>query len=259
MSNLNVHPWEMGETTNGATIPSFSEGRFLLVRVVPPKTKTIRDGLVATFAMISYKDNDGKDVIMTDISKTTSGYSVEFPLGKRGIMATKFRGPKSWYRFLNADTNKWYQVGKNDPVTKVNNHLTEEFAVSYLSEQLPNWKELSATEKDEHIDQYFEDMYLFGLAKDLNLAVEENNELIPEVGMVTNLYRRYTSPKEGEKYGNTIVTKFAPKEGKENLPGDYKTVDPEIAIAVYTALTTREEESFDPTKFSEVDNEDLAA
>ena len=257
MSNNKIHPWEMGEESNSTSIPMFVEGRFLLCRIVPPKTKTVRDGLVATFAMISYKDKDGKDVVLVDISKTTNGYSIEFPLGKRGIMATKYRGPKSFYRFLNSETEKWYQIGKNDPITKVNDHCTLAFANDYLTKTNPEFVNLSEAERNIAIDEYFNDVYMFGFAKDLNLPVESNEELTPQVGMVTQLYRRYTPPASGEKYGNIIITKFATKEGKENLSSEFKVVDEEIPAAVYNALTAKDEESFDPTKFIEEDDNEI--
>jgi hypothetical protein len=256
MSNFIINPWEMGEEINATTIPSFVEGRFMLVKVAPPKGKTIRDGLVATLAMISYKEQDGKDVNMVEVSQTPQGYVVELPFGKRGILATKYRGPKSWYRFFNNQKQKFYQIGKNDPKTKINDRLTLEYAEDYLSINVKGWDKMQDIEKDLHIDEYFENMYMFGLAKDFNLEVEANDKEVPTVGMVSNFYRNSTPPKEGEKYPTVIVTKFAPREGKETLSGEYTKVDPAIALAIYGTITTTEAvPTFDPTTF-DVDDED---
>lgn len=248
------NPWEMGEeVSNGATIPAFIEGKFMLIRLVPPKGKTIRDGLVTTLALISYRDDKDQEIKMVEVDQTTNGYTVTFPLGKRGIMATKFRGPKSFYKFKNNVTEKWYQIGKNDPKTFVNSKLTLEYAQEYLAQNIKDWETFSDIEKDQQIDEYYEDLYMFGLAKDFNLNIESKEDEVPSVGMVTSFYRRYTPPKEGERYGNVIVTKFAPREGKETLSGENTTVDTEIAANIYESLTARDEQAstFDPTEFEE--------
>lgn len=262
MSNLNFNPMDMGDESTTSTIPSFTEGRFITVRIVPPKGKSIREGLVATLAMISYKAEDGQDVPLTVVNQLSDGtYNVEFPRGKRGIMATKYRGPKSWYRFKNNKTEKFYVIGKNDPVTKLNSNLTIEFAEKYLAKNTPDWNNFKegSTEREDMLDSYFEDMYMYGFAKDYNLEVEEDLKNVPFVGLVTNFYRKYTPPTEGERYGNVIVTKFAPKEGKAVLNGDYTTVDAEIAASIYTALTTSEasKTSFDPNEFVENSADDV--
>lgn len=247
--NMIVNPWEMGEEVSSNSIPSFTKGKFIVLRIVPPKGKTVRDGKVATLGMISYIADDGKEKVLIEVAQTSGGYSVEFPFGKRGIMATKYRGPKSWYSFVNNETGKRYQIGKNDPVTKINSRCTLEAAEKYLSENISDWQNLDNTSKEDAIDEYFNDMFMYGLAKDFNLDVERDDSLIPQVGMITDFYRRYTPPKTGERFGNVIVTKYATSEGKENISGDYKMVDAEIAATIYDGLTTRDDSasSFDPT------------
>jgi len=257
-----TNPLEMGSEVTSTGIPSFLEGRFITLRIVPPKGKTIRDGLVTTNAMISYLGTDGIDVPTTSVTQSGDGlYHAEFPQGKRGIMATKYRGPKSWYTFRNDKTGKKYTIGKNDPVTKVNDHFTMSFVEDYLAKNTKDWDKISVDvqAREDLIDQYFEEMYMYGLAKDYNLAVETDKNEIPRVGMITNFYRKYTPPKEGERFGNVIVTKFAPQENKETLSGDYTMVDTEIAAAIYEALTSTEpsKPSFDPTDFVENSDESI--
>ena len=83
------------------------------------------------------------------------------------------------------------------------------------------------------IDEYLYNRFMFALALDYNMLTPEQYELLdnpevdfdqllkegtivlPFVGMITNMYRRYDPPKDDKQYGNTVVTKFAPSEGKE--------------------------------------------
>lgn len=248
-----VNPWEMGEEVTSTSIPAFTKGKFIVLRLAQPRGKSIRDGKVATLGMISYLADDGTEKVLIEVSQNANGYSVEFPLGKRGIMATKYRGPKSWYNFVNNETGKKYRIGEKDPVTKINSMCTVEAAEEYLSKNLKDWDDLDVASKESAIDEYFDDFYTFALAKDFNLEVEKDNSLVPQVGMISDFYRRYTPPKEGERYGNVIVTKYAPSEGKENLSGENKVVDANIAAAIYDGLTSRDDaaSSFDPTTIVE--------
>lgn len=247
--------WEMSQKLNITTIPDFTKGKFMVVRLAHPKGKTIRDGMVATTIMTSYEGENGS-IELVKIQEGPGGYGVTFPKGKRGLLATKFRGPKSWYRFYNNVEDKFYQWGQNDPKTGVNSNLTLPYVREHLSNKVPNWEGLSVTEQDHHVDAYYEQAYFDGLAKDFNLDIEVNPGLKPEVGMVTEMYRRYTPPKEDERYGNVVVTKFAPREGKPPLSGDYTMVDAEIAASVYDALVRKEDTSFNPKDFKENSDED---
>jgi hypothetical protein len=206
--------------------------------------------------MLSY-EHGAETVELVQVAEDPGGYKVTFPKGKRGILATKFRGPKSWYRFYNNDERKFYQWGKNDPETNVNEFLTLDFAEKIRSEKVPkfekyyisDWEELNDTEKDLYIDSYFEEAYMYGLAKDFNLDVEVDVSQKPVVGMVTDFYRKVLPPKKGERFENVIVTKFASKEGKEPISGEHTVVDAEIAASIYSALTRKEETSFNPEEF----------
>lgn len=254
------NPFEENEASNTNSIPNFTKGRFMLLRMVPPKTKGIRDGLVATFGMLSYEDSSSVSVPTIEVQQTTAGYVVSFPKGKRGLLSTKFRGPKSWYNFVDNATGKKYHTGLNNPQTGINNKATVEAAEAKLSVKIPDWDQLTDESRDIEIDKYFEDFYTYGLAKDLNLNPEPNKETgetdptqLPVVGMVTDLYREYTPPAGDEKYGRTIVSKYFPKKGLPNLSGEYQIRDAEIAAAIYEGLTTTVAPVFD---FPTVENSD---
>lgn len=222
-----LNPWDFGlESNSGPLLADLVTGRFIIVKIVPPKEKTIRDGLVLTAMMTSYWDSNENEVKVVEAGESPNGYEVTFPLGKRGLLATKYRGPKSFYKFKNPATNKFVEIPKEN--------FTIEFALDYLSKTIKEWKSLSDIDKDQCLDEYFEDMYMFGLSNDLALRpLSDGTMPTPRVGMVTDFYRQYTPPKPDEKYGNTIISKFAVKEGKPNLPGDYKELPEELAIAIY--------------------------
>lgn len=259
MSNPIINPWELADERGMEVhIPDIVVGKFMTVRIAPPKGKSVRDGKVATLALISYIDQDGKEITMTEVAQSTSGYAVSFPNGKRGVMVTKYRGPYGWYNFRRCDNNAAYSIGKVDPKTKINDRLTKEFAAEYLSKTNIDWANIPQIEKDEMIDEYFHDFYMFALAKDYNLPVEVEPVNVPTVGLVTDFYRLYTPAKESERFGRIIASKYAVKEGKPNLPGDYTTVDEDIAVAVYAALTEVKEANtgFNPAEFAESTDEE---
>lgn len=243
---MSIKPWDMGnEVDDKPRIPSFAKAKYMVTKVVPPKGKTIRDGLVISAALISYVDDNGSDVQVTKVVEGPGGYEIEFPLGKFLVQATKYRGPKSWYNFVHPTTGKWTKISQEK--------FTEPFAISYLSTSIPNWNELTEDEKNERIDSYFEDMYNFGLACDFNFDTSKEDYPTPKVGMLVNFYRRYTMPEDGEKYGNTIITKWPNKKSNvektfEDLDGSFEQKDAVIAEAIITALSATEKpKEFDPT------------
>ena len=245
--NTFVNPLDLLTEVDSPTILVFTEGKFMLVKLSPPKAKTIENGLVATLALISFYNEAGEETVMVKVEEGTSGYEVSFPYGKRGILATKYRGPKSYYKFYGG--GKQLKLGENDPTTGINPLFTADYAKEYLAEKLPNWNELSDAERNSAIDEYLESMFMFGLAKDFNLNPDIG--VLPAIGMVSKFYRRYTPPKEGEKYGNVIVTKYATKEGKPNIDGEYTLLPADIATLIYEELTKRDEDTkFDPTQLS---------
>lgn len=251
MSNL-INPWDMASDLNEAVIPQFVQAKYMVLRIAPPKGKEVVAGLLATCGLMSYVGENGTEVKMIEVSEGPSGYSVEFPNGKRGITATKYRGPKSWYRFRKED-GSWFQIGSNDRATGINNKFTPEYAEKHLESSIKGWDQISEADRKEMIEEYLYDMFLFALALDFNLKVEGDDLEMPFVGMVSDLYRRYTPPKDGEKYGNTVITKFAPSEGRETLSGDYTKVDAEIAAAVHAKIQERDEARFDPADFAKKD------
>lgn len=242
---MNIKAWDLGqEIDSKTTIPSFVKASYIVTKVVPPKGKTIRDGLVVSAAMISYWNEDGEVIKVTNITEGPSGLEVEFPLGKHYVSATKYRGPKSWYNFVHPTTGKWTNI----PHEK----FTEEFANQYLSENVTDWATKGDEEKDDYIDSYFEDMYNFGMACDFNFDTSRDNYDTPKVGMIVDFYRKYTPPGEGEKYGNTTITKFPTKkitsiEGLPNLDGSFEQKDAALSEAIILAMTSdNKKKEFDP-------------
>jgi len=246
MNNINV--WDLGsEVENKPRIPTFAKSKYMVLKVVPPKGKTVRDGLVMHAALISYEDKDGNEIKVTNVTEGTSGYEVEFPLGKYLVLATKYRGPKSWYNFVHPVSGKWTRI----PQEK----FSLSFANEYVKSHTENWDQLDDTTKEQLVDDYFEKMYTFGLACDFNLDTSEEDFVTPKPGMVTHFYRRYTPPKEDEKYGNTIITKWPSRridaeKDFEALDGSYEMVNSEVAEAIITALSENDnqDKKFDPTK-----------
>lgn len=242
---MSMKIWDLGsEVEEKIRVPGFVKAKYMVTKIVPPKTKTIRDGLVVTAAMISFIDAEGKEVKVTEVTEGPSGYEVNFPLGKYLVTATKYRGPKSWYNFVHPVSGKWTKISQEK--------FTEDFAKSYLATSISDWDSLSEEEKNEHIDTYFEDMYKFGLACDFNFDTTKDNYDVPKPGMIVEFYRRYTPPSPDEKYGNTIITKWPNKKDAiekefEPLDGSYEQKDVVIAEAIMTALRADKPKEFDPT------------
>lgn len=240
MSQL-INPWELGSDVQSTSIPSFVTGTFVLTKLVPPKDKTVKNGLVAHFIMTSYLDEYGKKIELVEAKETASGYQIDFPLGKRGLKGTKFRGPQNSYRFINPKTNKWFQIAAEK--------FTPEYAEEYLSQQDSGWANLSSTERDARIDEYLEDMFLFGFSQDLALPINEDGSFIkPFVGLKTQLYRVYTAAADGEKYPNIKITKW--EKGKPSLTGEHTAIPEALALAIETKYMEREE-TFDPSSYVE--------
>jgi len=254
MSNL-INPWEMVSDLNEAVIPQFTQAKYMILRIAPPKGKDIHAGLLATCGLVSYIGENETEVKMIEASEGPSGYEITFPNGKRGLTATKYRGPKSWYRFRKAD-GSWFQIGSNNRDTGINEKFTPAYAEKHLASSIKGWDQMSEADREGSVNDYLYDMFMFALALDFNLKVEGDNIEMPFVGMVSDLYRRYTPPKEGEKYGNTVITKFAPSEGRTTLSGDYTKVDAEIAVAIHEKIQERSEARFNPADFTEKEAEE---
>lgn len=246
MSTNIINPWEIGSDINATVIPSFCKGTFIITKIVPPKDKTVRDGLVAHFIMTSYIDEYGKKVELVEARETTSGYQIDFPLGKRGLKGTKFRGPKNTYRFINPATGKWFQISQDK--------LTPEYAMEYLPSKIANWSSLTKVEQDAHIDEYLEDMFMFGLSQDLALPMNADGTFTkPIVGLKTDLYRVYTAAAEGEKYPNIKITKW--EKGKPSLDGEHSIIPEQLALAIEEKYAERENQ-FDPSTYVESNDEE---
>lgn len=241
MSTNIINPWELGSDSSATSIPSFCTGTFILTKLVPPKDKTIRNGLVAHFIMTSYLDEYGKKVELVEAKETASGYQIDFPLGKRGLKGTKFRGPQNSYRFINPKTGKWFTIAAEK--------LTPEYAMEYLPTKIADWNTASDVQKEAYIDEYLEDMFLFGFSQDLALPMNEDGSFIkPVVGLKTQLYRVYTAAAEGAKYPNIKITKW--EKGKPSLDGEHSFVAEPLALAIEEEYAKREE-TFDPSTYVE--------
>jgi hypothetical protein len=249
-------PWELGEMQASQSktyfaLPDFCIGEHCLVKLGPPKTKGVRDGLVASFIMTAYYDSDGNKIELVEVNETASGYSVKFPLGKRGLFATKYRGANNRYIFYNKDGK--YEIPSE--------RFTLEGAISYCESNDENgkpnvegWAKMSELEQSLALDEYFADMYMFGMSQDLALPIEGESFTEPFVGLQTKLYRTYTPPLEGAKYGNTIISKW--RKGYKNLEPSYKTHPAALAEAINEEYQVRDikTEDFDPTALEDDDN-----
>ena len=251
-------PWELGSKTDGSfdlqspverAIPDFCIGNYIVVKLVPPKTKSIRSGLVLTLLMTSYETEDGQFTDTVKWEEAPDGYAVTFPLGKYDLIATKFRGPKNYYRYMDPKTKEFYKI----PPEK----FTLEYAQSYCETNVEGWPEKSQAEKEQLIDEYFSDMYMFGMSQDLMLPIDGDEFKAPEIGMATKLYRVFTPPSEGEKYADIKATKW--EKGKPSLTGEFSTLPVELATAIYAEQQRRDAPSaandFNPTTAVE-DTED---
>jgi len=249
MSKLHLKPWEMGEERASTGIPALCTTEQMCVKLACPKNKTVRDGLVAYFLMTSYFNSDGKQIETVIVQEDPSGYKISFPLGKTGLISTKYRGPKSYYKFQDNKSGSFYEI----PQSK----FTVEAATTECADKVGGWSDLSDEDKALHIDEYFASMFNFGMSQDLMLPIEGDDFTDPAVGITTKLYRVYTPPSEGEKYGNVIITKW--KRGLPNLDGEFKVNPEPLAVAAYEEYQKRDnvETKFDPTTFVEDEGDDV--
>lgn len=243
MPNMLIKPWEMGDTNNTTKIPTFCTGDFILTRLAAPKTKTIQNGMVATFLMTAFYDDNENKVQTIEVAQSEKGYDISFPIGKRDLLATKFRGPKSYHRWKNDKTGEPYKIPQEN--------FTVEYATTFCKSQHDGWEDYDELTKETYINDYLFDMYSFAISQDLALPYSEESFTAPIVGMQTKFYRVYTPPSEGEKYGNVIITKW--HKGKDALNGDYRELEPTLATSIYDEWMRRESKSIDPTSFVEED------
>lgn len=242
-----INPWELGEKVKSTGIPPLCKANFILVKLAAPKDKSVRDGLVATFLMSSYYDDKGREIKTIEAEQSPEGYKISFPLGKRGLHSTKFRGPSSY--------NRWKDPKTGEPYIITKDKFAIEAAINECKRLLPNWNDLSEVEKEVYIDQYYRDMYLFALSNDLILPAEEDGFTAPVVGMRTLLYRVSEPPKDGERYPRITITKW--QKGMPDLDGEYSELPEALATSVYEEWMRRDDQKqsdFDPTSFVE-DNE----
>ncbi len=244
MPNMLIKPWEMGEQKQSTNIPDFCVADYILCKLAPPKTKTIQNGIVGHFLMSAYYDDKGQKISTIEVKSSEKGYSVAFPLGKRNLLATKFRGPKSYHRWKNPATGEPYQIDQEK--------FSVDYATTFCKKENAEWESFDDITKETYINDYLWDMYAFAIAQDLALPFTDDDFTAPTVGMQTKLYRIYTPPAKDEKYGNTIITKW--HKGKDALNGEYRDLTEPLATSIYDEWTRREEKAIDPVSFVEEDD-----
>lgn len=243
MQKMMVKPWEMGVSKKSTVIPPVCVADFILVKSAPPKGKDIRSGLVNQFLMSAYYDDDKNKIQTIEVAQSEKGYDIKFPLGKKALLATKFRGPKSYHRWLKPNGEEYVIPQDN---------FTVEYAEQVCKAQHPEWDTFDEITKDTYINDYLYEMYHFAMSQDLALSYTNDEFTVPFVGLQTKLYRVYTPPKEGEKYGNVIITKW--RKGMDALSGEYRELSSELATSIYDEWMRRDNQaSTDPASFVEED------
>lgn len=250
----NLLPWEIGQETKKEketkfTIPSLVLGEFIVVKLAPPKTtNSVRDGLVSTFLMRSFKEIEtGKEYETIKINGDEKNPTIEFPYGKSGLIATKFRGPRSFMRWIRPDTKASYEIPKET--------YTADFARKDLTVAIPEFPNLTEIEQDALIDEYLYDRFTtYGLSLDLALPVKDGEITPISVGLTTQLYRTYSPPEGDSRWPTIIVTKWL--KGQPPLTGEHRMIDEAIALKVYEEYLKRDSNSqFDP-RLLDKENED---
>lgn len=254
----NIKPWELGEEINKENknnIPSLCKADYILVKLAPPKkTNSVRDGLVSTHLMRSYTEIEtGIKVETIKIAEGENGPVISFPKGKSGLIATKFRGPKNWYRYINSETGKPYEIPKEK--------YTVEYAIKYLKGEIPgmsgipDFDSLTDIEKDALIDEYLYDMFTaYGLGLDLILPIKDGTLTDLRVGLQTELYRTYTPPQGESKWPDIIITKWL--KGQPSLSGEYTLLPEELALKTYEEYLKRDDDTkFDPEALNDEDED----
>jgi len=257
MTNLFINPLPNQENDKPIYPPSFFLGKYIVTKIVPPRDKTVRDGMVTHLALLSFLDKDGNWVETTTIAEGPGGYVIDFPHGKTRITATKYRGPKSWYQFYDPETKNKFSLGKRDPKTG----LTDVFTIAEAKKHvLSQFEENTLSEEDMnlYIDEYFHNMYYMSFAYDFNIVPKETEiGKIPFPGMVTELYHIYTPPINDEKWGNVIVSKFAKEGSPQRLTGAYESYPAQIAEAILDKLTSSDFSFQHRSSFTEREDNDI--
>lgn len=242
---------ESSEEVLSTNIPPFCKAKYLVVKKThPSKAKDTREGFVLSLILISYIiDNKGTEEKLVVVEKEGEGkkatIEVKFPKGTSGLKAIMYAGPKSTIKFQK--DKKWFQVDKKK--------FDYKYFLEWFSKKNPAAKKMDDDELDEHYVEYLENFWNFALAQNFGNDASENN--IPTVGMATYFYRKYTPPKEGEKYGNTNISKWPGAALKDKFPsidGKFTFVDEAIAQAILDAYEATKTKKSDDVNFNYGEN-----
>ena len=138
---------------------------------------------------------------------------VNYPFGKDGTYTTLMSFQSS-FKFKDEEQNKWFQIA------------AEKFTKEYFLENFGGDYE-TPEEFDAGYNTHLEDMLLFRAQKQFLIDAPI------ELGMTTQFYRTYVPKKDGEKYGNTYISKF--KTDREVLSGEFEVVGEDITEAIILA------------------------
>lgn len=221
---------------------------------------SIQDGLILDLIATAKRgvDQDGKAIeiplVVVD-QDDNGGYKIEFPFGKKGLKKVMFRGkPKSGTGFY-----KWTVVTEKDgKENKTYKALAEKdftFAgfLDYArktKEPVDDWGDQEAL---ENYEEYLEHLFGIGFQIDFNINPVGDPSKMPDIGMSTWFYRSVVDAKvkEGEekpKYDKDVrIHKYPPKDsGLPTIPGDFKRVSPEVAIAIEREYAFNEDQTQPP-------------
>jgi hypothetical protein len=220
---------ESSEEVLSTNIPPFCKGKYLVVKKTHPKSgKDTRDGFVLSLILISHLDAKGIEEKLVVVEKEGEGkkatIEISFPKGTSGLMATIYSGPKSTIKFVK--DKKWYQVDKKK--------FDYKYFLEWYSKKNPLAKKMDDDELDEAYVEYLEKFYDFGLSQQFGVE----SDVVPTPGMATYFYRKYAPAKEGEKYGQTNISKWAGGTLKDKFPtidGKYSKVDEAVTEKILEA------------------------
>lgn len=215
-----MNPREMADKV--ITIPKFCRGRYIVTSIAPSKGKTTADNIMAKMQLASFETLEGeKDgemiwsdpIKMIEAGKTEDGELViDLPNGVGGMMAMIYSGP---YGFRFKEDDQWFRIADEK--------YTREYFMDTYGKDI---------ETPEAFDVVFEE-YLLELYN-FKLQVVFKTQTNIEPGMVVTFYRKVMDKKEGQKYHDILVTKYA--DGYPELDGSVETVGDDVVIGILEAI-----------------------
>jgi len=213
------------------TLPKTFLGKFIITDVKPMTGKTVKDGLQLHLVCVSYLDKpDGVWVPTIAINKEGDQTVATFIEGKKGLLVKKLKSPKWDFKYL--EDGQWKVVYKHA--------FSEEAFVEELKEEDPAFDNYTLAQIDEKYHEWLADAILWMMSKELRVP-----SIMP--GTQVQLFRNYVPPKEGQKYGNVNITKYAPKESQfeGDSPDEFKTVPQDVFEAILALISEDTKENTD--------------